>query len=168
MKINFKHACSFTGHRPERMSAPEKKVKGWLKEQIGKAIEEGYTDFISGMQRGVDIWAAEAVLELKEAGKNVRLFAASAFKGMELEWDVKWQERYSMILAAAEEVFYISNIPGRVAFFKRNDWMVDHSSKLIGVYTGAPGGTKETIEYAKKKGLDIVLYEKESQNGNEK
>ncbi len=38
----------------------------------------------------------------------------------------------------------------------RNRWMVDHFSKLIAVYTGAPGGTKETITYAKKKGLDIA------------
>ena len=166
MKINIKHACTFTGHRPERMSETEEKVKTWLKEQIGKAIEDGYTDFISGMQRGVDIWAAEAVLKMKEEGKSVRLFAACAFKGMELEWDVKWQERYSMILAEAEAIFYISNIPGRAAFFKRNDWMVDHSSRVIGVYTGAPGGTKKTLEYAKKKGLEIMLYEGAGQHGH--
>ncbi len=36
-------------------------------------------------------------------------------------------------------------------------WMVDHSSKVIGVYTGAPGGTKETIEYAKKNGREVVV-----------
>lgn len=34
--------------------------------------------------------------------------------------------------------------------------MVDHSSKVIGVFTGAPGGTKETIEYAKKNGREVV------------
>ncbi len=158
MKIKIKYACSFTGHRPERMKESETKVKKWLKEEICKAVEDGYTDFISGMQRGVDIWAAEIVLELKNEGKDVRLFAASAFKGMELEWDVKWQERYEMILQEAEEVFFISNMPGRAAFLKRNEWMVDHSTRLIGVYTGAPGGTKKTIEYAEKEGLEIELY----------
>lgn len=28
---------------------------------------------------------------------------------------------------------------------------------LIGVFTGAPGGTKETIEYAKKNGREVVV-----------
>ena len=52
----------------------------WLKTEISKAVEEGYTDFITGMARGVDIWAAEDVLRLKEEGADPRLIAASAFK----------------------------------------------------------------------------------------
>ena len=99
MEIDIKHACCFTGHRPERLEIPPGKVKRWLEEQIRKAVEDGYTDFVAGMQRGVDIWAA---------------------------------------------------------FFQRNHWLVDHSSKVIGVFTGAPGGTKETIEYAKMNGREVV------------
>jgi hypothetical protein len=33
--------------------------------------------------------------------------------------------------------------------------MVDRSSMLIAVFTGASGGTKETIDYAKKKGIEV-------------
>ncbi len=50
---------------------------------------------------------------------------------------------------------------GRAAFFARNHYLVDHASKLIGVFTGAPGGTKETIDYAKQKGLTVVQIQKE-------
>ncbi len=42
--------------------------------------------------------------------------------------------------------------------------MVDNSKRLIGVYTGAPGGTKETIEYAKKNGREVVLIDKNKKN----
>ena len=66
MEIDIKHACCFTGHRPERLEMPPGKVKRWLEEQIRKAVEDGYTDFVTGMQRGVDIWAAEIVMQLKE------------------------------------------------------------------------------------------------------
>jgi len=35
----------------------------------------------------------------------------------------------------------------------RNEWMVDHSSLVIAVFTGEKGGTKNTICYAKRKGV---------------
>ncbi len=32
---------------------PEDKVIKWLDEQIRKSVDDGFTDFITGMQRGV-------------------------------------------------------------------------------------------------------------------
>lgn len=151
-----KMCCAFTGHRPERLGCPQAEVIRWLGEEIQKAVDEGYTTFITGMARGVDIWAAEAVLALKAKGTPVKLIAASAFKNMEDRWARDWQERYRHILENADEVHYVAATPGRQAFFKRNNWMVDRAAKLIAVYTGAPGGTAKTIEYAKKCRLDIV------------
>ena len=62
---------------------------------------------------------------------------------------------YFQMMKNADEVHYISNTPGRKAFFERNHWMVDRSSMLIAAFTGAPGGTKETMEYAKSKGHEV-------------
>ena len=103
--------------------------------------------------------AAEAVLKLIDEDKQIRLIAACAFRGMENRWDYDWQERYSYVLSRSEWVYYISDTPGRKAFFARNHWMVDHASRLIAVYSGAPGGTKETIDYARKNKRSIVLLE---------
>ena len=139
---------------------PPNQREDWLKEQITRAADEGYTDFITGMQRGVDLWAAEAVLKLINQDRQIRLIAACAFRGMEENWDLDWQERYFHVLTHSEWVYYISDHPGRRAYFARNNWMVDRASRLIAVYTGAPGGTKETIEYARKKERDIVLIER--------
>ena len=161
--IDRGHTCVFTGHRPERLDLPEEQVIQWLSVQINQAVEDGYNQFITGMQRGVDIWAAEEVLKLKEQGAVVRLIAASAFEGMEDRWSYDWRARYERILEEADEVIFVSRNPGRRAFFQRNHWMVDHSARLIGVYTGAPGGTKETIEYARKRGLEVVLIDSEKE-----
>ena len=160
MEIDIKHACSFTGHRPERLDMRPNRVISWLEQEIGNAVDAGYTDFISGMQRGVDIWAAEIVLKLKAEEKPVKLIAACAWNGMEDRWEQNWQERYKAILKEADKIVYVSKYPGRAAFFERNHWMVDHSSRLIGVYTGAPGGTKETVWYAKNNGLEVVTIKK--------
>ncbi len=156
---NIKHACAFTGHRPERLELPEEQVIRWLAGQIQQAVNDGYKDFLTGMQRGVDIWAAEVVLKLRDKGEPVRLIAASAFSGMENQWNREWQERYRNILAAADEAYCIGSRPGRQAFFERNHWLVDHATRLIAVYTGAPGGTLETIRYARALGREIVCID---------
>ena len=60
----------------------------------------------------------------------------------------------------SDKIVYVSKKPVREAFFDRNHWMVDNSSRLIGVYTGAPGGTKETVYCAKEKGLEVITIRK--------
>lgn len=167
-KINVDHAVAFTGHRPERLDMEEEKVLIWLEEQIRKAIDDGYTDFITGMQRGVDIWSAEIVMKVREEmkDKGIRIFAAVAFRGMENEWEKEWQKRYNAVFRASSGVTYVSERPGRAAFFKRNEWMVDNSKRLIAVYTGAPGGTKETIQYAREQGKEVIMIKRENEKKN--
>ncbi len=153
----MKHTCTFTGHRPEHLAIPQAQVIQWLEEQIERAADEGYTDFITGMQLGVDLWAAEAVLKLIDKDRQIRLIAACAFRGMEEDWETDWKERYYYVLSRSELVYYISDHPDKRPFLDRSHWMVDRASRLIAVYTGAPGDTKETIEYARKKKRDIVM-----------
>lgn len=156
----MKHTCTFTGHRPEHLAIPQAQVIQWLEEQIERAADEGYTDFITGMQRGVDLWAAEAVLKLIDNDRQIRLIAACAFRGMEEDWETDWKERYYYVLSRSELVYYISDHPDKRPFLDRNHWMIDRASRLIAVYTGSPGDTKETIEYARQKNLDIVMIER--------
>ncbi len=54
------HRCCFTGHRPEKLKRSEEEIKEGLEEAILKAIHEGYRTFITGMARGVDIWAGQS------------------------------------------------------------------------------------------------------------
>ena len=58
--------CCFTGHRPEKLKRNETQVKEALERAIEAAVSRGFTHFISGMARGVDLWAAQLVLELKK------------------------------------------------------------------------------------------------------
>lgn len=38
----------------------------------------------------------------------------------------------------------------------RNEWMVDRSNLVIAVFTGQKSGTKNTVDYAKRKGIRVV------------
>ena len=145
-----KKRCCFTGHRPEKLDRPESEILAWLESEIRKAVDDGFVTFISGMARGVDIWAAEIVLRLRDEGVPIHLICASPFEGFERSWEESWRQRYTEVIKKADLVKYVCKSYSRACFQIRNEWMVDHSMRIIAVYNGQPGGTKNTIEYAKK------------------
>lgn len=147
------HRACFTGHRPEKLNQPEGVVVKALTNAIYEAIEDGKNVFISGMARGVDIWAAEIVLRLRSEGEDVKLLCASPYEGFERGWSADWQQRYNAVLRNADLVRYICPGYSRACFQIRNEWLVNHSSLVIAVFNGQPSGTKNTIDYAVRKGI---------------
>ena len=141
-----RHRCCFTGHRPEKLTQPEAVIIAGLEKEIRNAIADGFTTFISGMARGVDIWAAEIALRLRESNPAIHLVAASPYRGFESRWSADWQSRYNAILQQADLVRFVCPSYSRDCFQRRNEWMVDRSSRVIAVYNGEPGGTRNTIE----------------------
>ena len=138
------HRVCFTGHRPEKLHYPEKQVKALLREQIEKAIEDGFTTFITGMARGIDLWAAEIVLELKRKHKDkeLHLICALPHPDFESKWKLPDKMKYHSILKKAD--------------LQRNIWMVNKSNRVIAAYNGEKGGTKNTIDYACRVGINVV------------
>lgn len=151
------HRVCFTGHRPEKLSEPEAVVCRKLEDAIRSSVEDGYFVFISGMARGVDIWAAEIVLKEREKNSDIKLICASPYKGFERSWSSDWQKRYNDIMNAADLVRFICPEYSHACFQIRNEWMVDHCARVIAVYNGEKGGTRNTIEYAKKHSIELIL-----------
>lgn len=77
------HRVCFTGHRPEKLTRFEWLIKRDLEKQIRQAIADGLDVFITGMARGVDIWAAEIVLKLRRKGAPIKLICACPYEGFE-------------------------------------------------------------------------------------
>ena len=150
------HRCCFSGHRPEKLDESEENVKKWLSEQIDSAIAAGYTTFISGCAMGVDIWAGQLVLQKKAKNPALRLIAATPWPGFSNRWNIDWQVQYSDLLKNADLMVPVCNHYHKGVFQQRNEWMVDHSNRVIAFYNGAPGGTRNTIEYAEKKGVEVI------------
>ena len=151
------HRCCFTGHREHKLKRPEDEIRKDLKEAVLQAIEGGYTTFITGMATGTDIWAGEIVLELKKQNPDLKLIAAVPYEGFEKSWDKDWKDRYRYLLTQADLVRYICPHYASYAFQKRNEWMVDRSSRVIAVYNGEAGGTRNTIRYAKKMAVPVEI-----------
>lgn len=150
------HRCCFTGHRPEKLRRTEREIRNDLEREIRKAVHDGLNVFISGMARGVDIDAAEIVLQIRAEGYPVRLICATPYPGFEQSWNQNWQVRYGAVMAAADLVRYICPRYSSECFQIRNEWMVNHSSRVIAVYNGKPSGTKNTIDYALRQGVPVI------------
>ena len=150
------HRCCFSGHRPEKLKEPETDVKKWLSDQIDNAIAAGYTTFISGCAMGVDIWAGQLVLQKKAQNPALHLIAATPWPGFSNKWSIDWQVQYSDLLKNADLIVPVCNHYHKGVFQQRNEWMVDHSNRVIAYFNGAPGGTKNTIDYAASKSIEVV------------
>ena len=153
------HRCCFTGHRPEKLHRSEKAIRADLEHEIRKAISDGFAVFISGMARGIDLDAGEIVLQLRKDGFPIRLICASPYPGFERSWSSEWQRKYNAVIEDADLVRYICPGYNRRCFQKRNEWMVDHSARVIAVFNGQPSGTKNTIDYAHRQGVPVIQIE---------
>lgn len=161
--IKEKTVC-FTGHRPEKLPCYETSNKAFLNMirsmihyHTYLAAQEGYLYFISGVARGVDLWAAAAVLELKEKFPDIKLICAKPFPEHGESFKSEELLMYNNIIEQADEVICVSDSYFSGCYRKRNRYMVDNSSYIIGVVDELKSGTGQTIAYARKKGLRMTL-----------
>ncbi len=156
-----KSVC-FTGHRPEKLpdnicfhSTARRIIQSVLYYEILIAIKDGYDTFITGMQRGIDLWAAEIVMELK-AKHRLKLAAVLPYAGMGESFSSpadKWL--YNRVLSSADEVIPLSEKYHKGCMSMRNRFMVEHSSRIIAVIDDEKSGTGQTLRYAEKKQLEL-------------
>lgn len=149
-----------TGHRPNKMYGYDIYNKQWteLKEKFKKLLLDNKCDeAITGMALGVDTVFALAVLELKQEGHNIKLHCAIPCKNHSCKWGKKSIDLYNKILSKADKVKLVSDEQYKPYLMqKRNEYMVDLSDKIIAVWDGTKGGTKNCVEYATKCNKDII------------
>ena len=137
--------CAFTGHRPKGLGYPESDGRcAALKEKLRSLIvklmeEEGVTHFISGMALGVDMYAAEIVLELKKQYPQITL------------------DRYFSIAEQCDQETMLQRQYTPDCLRKRNRYMVDHADIVLAVWNGSPSGTGQTVWYAGETGKPVWI-----------
>ena len=157
--------CCFTGHRPQKFSFGFneqddrcKNLKKILRERIEYLItQQNVTYFITGMALGVDLFAAEIVMQLKQNYPHIQLECAIPCESQSKRWSKSLQNRYEMILSQCVtqtvlQKYYTSN-----CMLKRNQYMVDHADIILAIWNGTPGGTEKTIQYAKQQNKRVWL-----------
>ena len=157
--------CAFTGHRPQHlpfgMNENDERcadLKETLKEQIINLIEtEDVTHFITGMALGVDLYAAEIVLDLKARYPNITLESAIPCETQAIKWSMAQRERYYDIAARCDKETMLQSHYSPDCMDKRNRYMVDHADFIIAVWDGRPSGTGKTVTYARGRNVKSII-----------
>lgn len=116
------------------------------------------------MAQGTDIWCAQIILEMKrkEPQTDLHLIAVVPYEGQADRWSVEYRERYFDILSKGDEVITLQIHYSQDCFQKRNEYLVMHSGYLIAVCDERKSGTRSTVDYAVKQGLDVVVIHPET------
>ena len=159
-------SCCFTGHRPKGLpwggneDDPRcQKLKEELEATLEGLYQSGYRHFICGMAIGCDMYFAEAVIKLREAHPDVTLEAAIPCGGQPDRWAATQRRRYNTLLDGSNKVTVLQIAYTPDCMQRRNRYMVDHSSFLLAVYNGYPGGTQNTILYAQRQAVQTLIID---------
>ena len=165
--------CCFTGHRPQKLpwgfnesDSRCELTKEDTIQAIENAIKSGKRHFISGMAIGFDMMCAELVLKLKRKYPDITLECAIPCKGQEKVWYKDQQVRYHKILKQADKIRCVFDHYEDGCMQERNKYMVESSSLVIALFNGKHGGTKLTVDYAKKQGKQVTIIKPRTDRKN--
>ncbi len=164
--MDREQTCCFTGHRPMKlpwgMNENDPRclaLKAELAARLEGLYELGCRRFLCGMAIGCDMYFAEAVLALRELHPEIRLEAVVPFGDQPGRWNEKQRRRYNSLLDGADSVTVLQTAYTNDCMMRRNRYMVERSGILLACFDGRPGGTMNTILYAERCNLRVILIE---------
>nr|CAI9744592.1 hypothetical protein [uncultured bacterium] len=155
---------AFTGYRPQKMpfGFNEKDArcvdfKKRLYNTLESFIWQGYRHFLSGGALGMDMYAAETVMDLQKKNPGICLEMVSPFDAQAEKWETEYKKRHDFLFANADIVTMTGHEYTKSAMFVRNRYLVNNADLVLAAYDGQPGGTAMTINYAKKMGVRVCI-----------
>jgi len=171
----------FTGHRPDKLggydwNTPKNQN---IIEALGRKIEEltnneDETHFICGGALGIDQMAFDICRIFRDQFYGLTIEVAIPFLKQDVKWNFYDGLRWRQQLNAADKITRVDKLenykikgydddiyyPAKMQ--KRNEYMVDNSDIIIGVWNGTKGGTANCIKYAQKQGKKIFILNPET------
>lgn len=156
------YRVSFTGYRERKLPffGNDDPLLGEFKKKLSEIIleliENDVREFYCGMALGADTYAAEAVLQAKERFPEITLTAVIPCSDQDKPWADAQQCRYRELLALCDRIIAVSDQYEDGCMLKRDRALVELCDVLVAVYNGKPGGTRYTVNYARKSGRKVI------------
>jgi len=156
-------SCAFTGHRQSKLpwrgnELDERCIK--LKQSMYDTAQAVYTagirHFICGMATGCDTYFCETVMELRSIYEDITIEAAIPWQGQSERWSAAQRRRYNRLVSECDCQTIVQSFYSDGCMMRRNRYMVDNASLLIAAYDGKPGGTRGTMLYAMRQGIEVI------------
>lgn len=146
---------SFTGHRVIKITP---KLQAALQEAIEDFIAKGAVNFYAGGAIGFDTLCAETVLEMRKKYPQIRLCLLLPCPPAEqtARWRADQRETYRKILSQADETEICSEKYFNGCMKIRNARLAEKADAVICCCQNASSGTGQTVEMARRKGIEVV------------
>lgn len=163
------YTCAITALRPNcfKFKYKEnhtgcKRLKRRLEEEFKHLYQQGVRHFFVGGALGVDMWAGEILLRLKEKSEygDLKLQLVLPCDGHDKDWDERARRRMAFLRKHSLEPIIVGTGFTTVNYRKRNEYLVDHADVLIAVFDtdlSIHDGAQLMIDYARTKKIPIVL-----------
>ena len=137
---------TFCGHKDT--CDPDGAIQLWLTQTVEDLIGRGADLFYLGGYGRFDSMAASVVREQKKSHPHIQAILVLPYLDRKVDAEGYDGTTYPPL----------ENVPQRFAISKRNEWMVNESDVLVAYVLYEWGGAVKTLEYARRRKKEIVLY----------
>ncbi|TCP31535.1 putative phage-like protein YoqJ [Scopulibacillus darangshiensis] len=149
--MNQTRVFAVTGYKPNELGIFSVKhpgieiIKHTLRSRIIQLIQEGVEWFLVSGQPGVELWAAEVLLQLKNEDYPAKLGVLMPFLEQEARWPEPVKQSYYDVLAKADFVEAITKRPYEhpAQLRQKNDFIVRKADGLLVIYDEESPGSPE-------------------------
>ena len=152
--INKARAVAITGHR----ILYDDFNKQELKKLLTKFVDKGFNIFLVGMALGFDTVCFQTLEEIRNQ-KEIKIIACIPCLRQDYKFTVKQKQEYDRMLSVADEKIILSEEYNSTCMQKRNKFMVDNASGVLAYLKRDFGGTANTVKYAEKVGVPVIIFE---------
>lgn len=151
IKLIKEKTLAVTGHR--KLTADLDIYR--LEEIFLNQIEKGIDTFLVGMAVGFDAICFQILEKIRDK-KDIKIVACIPCENQSKNFSIEQKEEYIRQVNSANEKILISREYTPYCMMKRNMFMVDNACKLVCFLRENKGGTFNTVNYAKQKGIEII------------
>ena len=162
-------SCTVFSHRPTRFkfgykinTTSGRRLKKRLHDEFTALYGQGVRRFYVGGCLGVDQWAGEVLLRLKEQPgfEDIELVIAAPFPNHDAKWDDWSRNQLHFLISHCTEHLVIGKDDRPESFVARNQYMLSQADVLMAVYDNdrtVRNGVGQVVLSAEKKGLPVVF-----------
>ena len=141
-----------TGHRTIEDYSIRKDTEDHLK----MLVLRGYRTFYVGMAVGFDTLCFQILEKIREEN-DIKIIACVPCPSQPERFSYLQKKEYFRMLEVADEKKVLSQSYTPYCMQKRNQYMVDNSSVVFAYLRKNSGGTFNTVNYAKKNEISVIL-----------
>ena len=170
--IPKERTCCFSGHRPEKLPSDRARreyLRKLTSDTAALIYYKGVDTFMTGMARGFDLLAAEAVAFDPDIGDSIRLVCAVPYAEHRREMKTPQEnDLYQRLIRRADIIVCLGDSYFKDCYRLRNSFMVNNSSYLIAYLKDEESmrsGTGMTCNLAKRAGNTIYMINEKDLRG---